>query len=50
MLPVAQLVNAAGIDFEAATDTIFWSDVNKDAIYKIYKNGTGREVIVRGKS
>ena len=48
MLPVTQLVNAAGIDFEAANDMIYWSDVNKDAIYKMNKNGSGRSIIVKG--
>ena len=48
LLPVTQLVNAAGIDFEAESGLIFWSDVNEDAIYKIHKNGSGRELVVRG--
>eukprot|EP00794_Sanderia_malayensis_P017393 gene17393-19134_t len=46
--PITKLTNAVGIDFDAATGHIYWSDVNKDAIYRIHKNGTGRENIVSG--
>ena len=48
ILPVTQLANAAGIDFEAASGLIFWSDVNEDAIYKVHRNGSGRELLVKG--
>lgn len=48
MLPITQLVNAAGIDFDASDGLIFWSDVNKDSIYKVHKNGSGRELVIRG--
>ena len=48
ILPVTQLVNAAGIDFHAANGLIFWSDVNKDAIFKVHKNGSGRGLVVKG--
>jgi len=48
ILPVTQLANAAGIDFEATSGLIFWSDVNEDAIYKVHRNGSGRELLVKG--
>lgn len=45
---MSQLVNAAGIDFHAASGLIFWSDVNKDAIFKVHKNGSERGLVVKG--
>ncbi|XP_065051806.1 prolow-density lipoprotein receptor-related protein 1-like isoform X1 [Rhopilema esculentum] len=48
MLPVTQLMNAAGIDFHAASGYVYWSDVSKDSISRIHRNGSGSEVIVSG--
>lgn len=40
------LKSAIGVDFHHEEDRIYWSDVSKDRIERIYTNGTGRETII----
>ena len=43
---VKGLKSAIGVDFHHEEDRIYWSDVSKDRIERIYTNGTGRETII----
>lgn len=43
---VSQLKSSIGVDFHYADQRIYWSDVSKDKIERIFLNGTGREVVV----
>ncbi|XP_073976140.1 low-density lipoprotein receptor-related protein megalin isoform X3 [Rhodnius prolixus] len=35
-----------GLDFDARDEHIYYSDVLQDVIYRIHKNGTGREIVL----
>lgn len=35
-----------GLDFDARDNHIYYSDVLQDVIYRIHKNGTGREIVL----
>lgn len=48
--PITQLINAVGIDFDANAGKIYWSDVNKDSISRVNRNGSGRQEIISGQS
>ncbi|XP_066928142.1 low-density lipoprotein receptor-related protein 1-like [Clytia hemisphaerica] len=43
---VDELKSAIGVDFHHEEDRIYWSDVSKDKIERIFINGTGREEII----
>jgi len=43
---VEGLKSAIGVDFHFEEQRIYWSDVSKDKIERIFFNGTGREEII----
>ncbi|KAK8762674.1 hypothetical protein V5799_026062 [Amblyomma americanum] len=45
-LPLRSAISAVDLDWDAVTDTIFWTDVTHHAILKVKWNGEGQEVVV----
>lgn len=47
ILPVvSRRARFVGLDFDAKEEFIYYSDVLQDVIYRIHKNGTGREIVL----
>lgn len=46
VLPVEGLKAVSGIAWDSSMNVIFWSDVEKKAIYKAFWNGSNQEAIV----
>ncbi|XP_063240571.1 low-density lipoprotein receptor-related protein 2 [Bacillus rossius redtenbacheri] len=47
MLPVvARRARFVGLDFDSKNYYVYYSDVLQDVIYRIYRNGTGREIVL----
>lgn len=47
ILPVvSRRARFVGLDFDAADHYIYYSDVLQDVIYRVYRNGTGREIVL----
>ncbi|XP_046659437.1 low-density lipoprotein receptor-related protein 2 [Homalodisca vitripennis] len=47
MLPyVSRRARFVGLDFDASDNYIYYSDVLQDVIYRIHRNGTGREIVL----
>ena len=46
IIPIMGAENAIGIDFHFNKSYIYWTDVTKDSISRIFINGTGREDII----
>ena len=47
MLPVvSRRARFVGLDFDAIDEHIYFSDVLQDVIYRIFKNGTGKNKII----
>ncbi|XP_047139272.1 low-density lipoprotein receptor-related protein 1 isoform X1 [Hydra vulgaris] len=46
IIPIMGAQNAIGIDFHFQQKYIYWTDVTKDSISRIFLNGTGREDII----
>ncbi|KAI5717758.1 hypothetical protein M8J77_010754 [Diaphorina citri] len=47
ILPVvSRRARFVGLDFDASDSYIYYSDVLQDVIYRVFKNGTGREIVL----
>lgn len=47
ILPVvSRRARFVGLDFDARDHHIYYSDVLQDVIYRVYRNGTGREIVL----
>ena len=44
--PITGTKNAIGIDFHYAKKYVYWTDVQKDSISRVFLDGTGREDII----
>lgn len=44
--PITGTQNAIGVDFHYKKQYIYWTDVSRDSISRIFLNGTGREDII----
>lgn len=47
MLPVvSRRARFVGLDFDSRDEHIYYSDVLQDVIYRVHRNGTGREIVL----
>ncbi|XP_041779439.1 low-density lipoprotein receptor-related protein 2 [Anopheles merus] len=47
ILPVvSRRARFVGLDFDAVDEHIYYSDVLQDVIYRVHRNGTGREIVL----
>lgn len=46
MIPVESIKSVAAIDWDINTKTIFWTDIEKDTINRVYLNGSNQTTIV----
>lgn len=47
ILPVvARRARFVGLDFDSRDEQIYYSDVLQDVIYRVHRNGTGREIVL----
>ncbi|XP_078614730.1 low-density lipoprotein receptor-related protein 6-like [Branchiostoma floridae x Branchiostoma japonicum] len=44
-LPLGELPDPSGLDYDHVTDHVYWSDVSEGKIMRAYRNGTNLEVV-----
>ncbi|XP_066267548.1 low-density lipoprotein receptor-related protein 5-like [Branchiostoma lanceolatum] len=44
-LPLGELPDPSGLDYDHVTDHVYWSDVSEGKIMRAYRNGTNMEIV-----